>query len=434
MIDELFGLVNGARFFEILIQGVGPAPGGKYRHWDTLRRMQPPEGLTMEEWWLAQKLARTQMRRWIPLKDKGGTAFHYTLPDPLLMMLHRIDREASGHIQLPEPVTNPETRDRYIQNSLMEEAITSSQLEGAAATRDVAKEMIRTGRPPVSVGERMIINNYRAMQAISQIKGEQLTPELIIHLHRTITEGTLEPSDGSYLRKFGDGVGVYDDASNLLLHSPPSALELTDRMQSICAFANEDDSDTFLHPVLKAIILHFWLAYDHPFVDGNGRTARALFYWSMLSKGFWLFEFVSISTILRKAPAKYGRSFLYTETDDNDLTYFILSQLRVICQAVDQLYAYLQKKAQEIRKTSELLRQSILLNYRQLALLSHALRHPGMRYTIESHRVSHRITYQTARADLLGLVEKGLLEKRKRSKAFVFTPVPNLTVQLQHLS
>jgi Fic family protein len=62
------------------------------------------------------------------------------------------------------------------------------------------------------------------------------------------------------------------------------------------------------------------LGYEHPFEDGNGRTARALFYWSMLNQGFWLTEFLTVSKILRKAPAKYARSFLYTEQDSNDLT------------------------------------------------------------------------------------------------------------------
>ena len=58
----------------------------------------------------------------------------------------------------------------------------------------------------------------------------------------------------------------------------------------------------FIHPVMRAITLHFWLAYDHPFCDGNGRTARALFYWSMLKQGYWLFEFISISSVINQAP------------------------------------------------------------------------------------------------------------------------------------
>ena len=108
-----------------------------------------------------------------------------------------------------------------------------------------------------------------------------------------------------------------------LSRTAASASNCTERMGLMCDFANSKTPEGFVHPVLRSIILHFWLAYDHPFVDGNGRVARALFYWSMLRHGYWLFEFVSISQIILKAPVKYGRAFLYTETDDNDLTYFI---------------------------------------------------------------------------------------------------------------
>jgi Fic family protein len=55
----------------------------------------------------------------------------------------------------------------------MEEAITSSQLEGAATTREVAKEMIREGRQPRDRSERMILNNYLTMQRIGAIRNDK---------------------------------------------------------------------------------------------------------------------------------------------------------------------------------------------------------------------------------------------------------------------
>ena len=409
-----------------------PTPEGKYRHWDTLRHLRPPKGQTPERWWAFIKLARRSLYRDIALTDRGGTPFHYALVDPVLERLHRIDRDASGHIALPEQVTNPETRDRYIVNSLIEEAITSSQLEGAATTRQVAKEMIRSGRRPRDRGEQMIFNNFRAMQRLHERLDEPLIPGFVRELHRTVTEGTMDEGQPA-LREEGDGIGVYSD-TGLLLHRPPHAAEIEERFEKMCTFANEAETGAFLHPVLKAVILHFWLAYDHPFTDGNGRTARALFYWSMLRDGFWLAEYLSISRILKRAPARYARSFLYTETDDNDLTYFILAQLRVIEQAIEALKQYLRRKAQEMKETKAMLRPSASLNHRQVALLSHALRHVGHAYTVESHQSSHAIAYATARKDLLDLEAKGLLKKEKRSKKFVFHAPPDLADQLREIS
>src|SRR5262249_48838036 len=155
-------------------------------------------------------------------------------------------------------------------------------------------------------------------------------------------------------------------------------------------------------------LLHFWLAYDHPFVDGNGRAARALFYWSMLRQNYWLAEFVPISSVMRKAPVQYGRAFLLVESDENDLTYFLIHQLRVIDKAIAQFEDYVKKKVEEQAENTVLLRASRELNHRQIALIGHATRHPDANYTIASHRASHRVVYQTARADLLRLEELGL--------------------------
>ena len=424
------------RFVEILSRGIiSPAPDGKYRHWETLKYLQPPEDLTPEEFWAGVKFARSQIRREVPLRTTQDHPFFHMTADPVLEMLHGIDRDASGHIATSEQITNPHTKERYVQSALLEEAITSSQLEGASTTREVAKEMIRSGREPIDRSERMIVNNYRAIRLMSQFKNEPLTPDLIFTLHRTITGGTLsEGAERNYLRSPDNNIAIYDERDNVLLHEPPPADQIPQRMALMCQFANATQTGAFLHPVLKAIILHFWLAYDHPFIDGNGRTARALFYWSVLSQGFWLLEFVSISRIIHKAPVKYARSFLYTETDENDLTYFILSQLTVIKRGIEELYTYLKRKIEEIQETEELLRSSVALNHRQLALLGHALRHPGMRYSIESHKVSHDVTYQTARTDLLDLAEKQLLSKTKRGKTFLFTAPQDLSERLAKLS
>ncbi len=423
------------RMAEILLrEGISSSPGEHYRHWENLSRIQPPEGLSPEEWWAAIKFARRQTRRTIPLKDKDGRSFGYSLADPVLEFLHEIDRDASGRITTSDQVVNPQTRERYIESSLIEEAITSSQLEGASTTRDAAKQMIRSGRDPVDRSERMILNNYRAIHLIKDFKGQPLTPEVIFRIHRTLAEGTLDTgAERDYLRTPGDHIAVYHEGDGTLLHTPPPAKEIPRRMAVMCDFANKTQTDAFLHPILKAIILHFWLAYDHPFVDGNGRTARALFYWSVLSEDFWMFEFLSISGIIRKSPVKYNRSFLYTETDENDLTYFILAQLQVIRQAIAILYAYLDKKALETQAIERTLRSSVSINHRQVALLGHALRHPGMRYTIAAHKQTHGVTYQTARTDLLDLASRNLLIKTKMGRFFSFAAPNDLAKRLETL-
>jgi len=396
-----------------------PTVRGRYLHWDQLRRLDPPPGLDHEQWWLGVKLSRSSRYRSLPMRDSSGRPFVYLLPDRVLEALHHIDSRASGRIGVPEQVTNPDTRDRFIVSSLIEEAITSSQLEGAATTRAVAAEMIRAGRRPRDRSERMILNNYRAMHATRSIAHLPLTPRGVLDLQATLTSDTLDdPRDvGRMQHPDDERVRIWDNRDQRVAYVPPPAAELPRRLDDMVRFANHGMEDgSFLHPVIHAIALHFWLAYDHPFADGNGRTARALFYWSMVRHGYWLFEFISISRLLKKAPGRYARSFLHAETDGNDLTYFIVQQIDVITRAIGDLDEYIGAKVAQVKHVEALLRRASGLNHRQLALLGHAIRHPHAHYTTRSHMTSHGIAYATARADLFKLSDLGLLQRRRIGK------------------
>lgn len=414
---------------------LGPAPSGRYRHWDTFRHAPPIDDFTAEEQWFAVKQARRSLYRPLPLADLRGQPFVYALPSPLLEMLHQIDRSASGNIQGSDQVTNPGTRDTYLFKSLVEEAITSSQLEGASTTRQVAKAMIQEGRAPRDRGERMIYNNYQAMMFVRTVADEPLTNDTVLELQRILTDGTLDDSDAAGRFRRADENIVVEDELGTRLHTPPHAAELEARMRIMCEFANGGETTEFIPPAVRAIALHFWLAYDHPFVDGNGRTARALFYWSMARQGYWLAEYVSISRILKKARGQYARAFLYTETDDNDLTYFLLYQSRVLLRAIHDLHDYLARKAAEIDAAEKQVRHALPsgtdLNSRQLALVSHALKNPLARYTVYSHQVSHGVSYETSRSDLLKLVREGLLGQRKRGRVFVFIVPDDIGARLE---
>jgi Fic family protein len=422
------------RLLEILQNVTDPTVKGEYLHWDKLQYLTPPTGVSCEEWWIGLKFRRSSNQKAISLKDRFGRQFSYAFLESIVELLHTIDLDAGGMIQMPEQITNPDTRDRYCVSSLMEEAITSSQLEGATTTRKVAKELIRSGRKPSDRSERMILNNFITMRRLGEMKDSPLTKTLVFEIHRLITENTLDnPTAAGRFRRDDEQVCVVDMYDEIL-HEPPPASELDARMKALCDFANGKTHGGFIHPVLRSIILHFWLAYDHPFVDGNGRTARALFYWSMLHHRYWLCEFLSISPIILTASAQYGRAFLHTETDDNDLNYFVLYHLNVIQKAIGELHKFIKRKSAEVRSLESKLHGTAALNHRQCALISHALRHPNQLYTIESHQRSHDVVYQTARRDLLDLVSHKLLMKKKVGKTWHFTPVANLESRLANLS
>ena len=414
------------------------AKASGYPHWDKLRHLDPPQGLTSEEWWSGLKFGRLTGLRMLPLTDPAGARFSYATPDVALRLLHLIDQRCAGEVRMPEVVTaDTQAKQQYLVNSLMEEAIRSSQLEGASTSRRAAKELLRTGRPPKDRSERMIINNFMAMQYMREEMGDRLTPDAVLELQRILTAGTLDDPGASGRLQTPDEerVVVVDRIDGGVLHHPPPAEQLPDRLQALCDFANgdNDDEEAFLHPVVRAILLHFWLAYDHPFVDGNGRTARVLFFWSLRTKGYWLVEYLSISKILREAPGKYNRAFLLTETDEGDTTYFLLHQLEVIERAIEQLHQYLQRKVAEVRDVEHLLRGSGGFNHRQTALLSGALRNPDHVYTFTSHAKSHGVTHETARTDLRALTDRELLDVEQVGRLYRFRPKVDLTARLKAL-
>ena len=400
-------------------------PGDSYLHWDDLSKKSQPEGINHEAWWAALKLARSSRLRQLPLCDQRKQPFSFNQPDGLVELLHRLDYSRTEEDLSPGDPSGATAR------ALFEESIASAGLAGATTPHAVALEMLRTGRTPGGRSEQMIANVYLALEQIRGLQGHELSLEGVLELHRCITKGALdEPGSAGRFRRNGEDAPVVDP-SGVVQHTPPPAGELPERVEQMCAFANGRTPDFFIHPVIRAVILHFWLAHDRPFLDGNGRTARALFHWAMLHQAYPLFNRVALSPVLLQAPAGYARAFQQTETDDNDLTYFILHQTTAIRMTVESLRGRTGRKINEIREAQEKLRGFAELNPRQQALIAHALRKPDTRYVVAGHQRSHGVTHQTARDDLFDLLRRELLAVGKEGRRYVFRAPTDLPRRLQ---
>jgi Fic family protein len=314
----------------------------------------------------------------------------------------------------------------------MEEAISSSQLEGASTTRKVAKEILVSDRKAKTQDEQMIVNNYFLMKEIQRIKDEDLSVDMILSLHQIATKGTQDNNNvAGELRKSNDIVIM--DRDDNILHQPPPFFKLPQRLQKLCDFANNkhtgEDGSIFIHPVVKAIILHFMIGYEHPFSDGNGRTARAIFYWFMLKNGFDYFEYISISKFLKEAPKKYSMSYLYSDIDDYDLTYFIYYQVDIILRAIDDLLVYLQNKSLEYEEITNTLKDSSLkeeLNFVQKDIVKKAIKNPGRVFTALEISADYDIVPTTARKYLNELVSYKILASYKDGKTKAYIAPANL--------
>lgn len=376
-----------------------------YLYWTEVKYKSHPADLSSEHIWAAAKLNRLMQQ----IKIWEDCPFTLSITNNMQKLCHYFDMNFGGSWE-NSTIIPSEDRERYLISSLMEEAISSSQMEGAATTRRVAKEMLRKSISPHNKSEQMIVNNYEGIRFIAEHKDDKMSMELLLKIHSKMTAKTLNDSTNEGKFRQNNDIVVIDGITNEIVHTPPSYKEIPDFINRICEFANNEAKDVFIHPIIKAIIIHFLLAYLHPFVDGNGRTARALFYWYMLKNGYWLTEYLSISRIIYASKRQYEKAYLYVETDDYDLGYFVTYHLKVLSLAFKKLQDYIQRKIYQRQNSINLLKLGSI-NERQAIILSLYRDNPKMIMTVKEVENRFSVSHTTAKSDLDGLVSQQFLKK-----------------------
>lgn len=378
----------------------------EYEYWDKVKYKPLPDGYDSIMLWSHVKASRYKGR--IPVWNKYG--INLCVTNKMQRMCHEFDM-IFGSFWEAESAPEANEKMRYLASSLMEEAIYSSQMEGASTTRAKAKEMLKKGISPRDKSQQMITNNYQTIQYIAKHKDNPLTEERLLQIHRLMTENTLKDSENSgRFRTVEDDVVVENQITHEVVHTPPTAKELPQFVQDLCEFFNNDNSRIFIHPIIRGIIIHFMIAYMHPFVDGNGRTARALFYWYMLKEKYWLTEYMSISRVIAKSKHSYEKAFLYTECDELDLGYFVSYNLRVLNLSFLQLKSYIEKKQRE-RRSANAFMMIGNINEREAQIIQYFNDKPNEIVTVKEMQNRFGITAMTARKDLVDLVVKGYLSE-----------------------
>jgi len=381
-----------------------------YLYWSEVKYKKTALDLTPEELWACVKISRNLKK--MSIWNKYDIKFCIT--NKMQRQCHNFDMNFGGYWG-DNSIIPSANKERYLISSLMEEAISSSQMEGASTTRKVAKNMLRKNISPRSRSEQMIFNNYETICFITENKERPLTPELLLHVHALMTSKTLDRSEDEGRFRTNDNVVVANNITDEIVHVPPVHTEIPAFVKDLCRFFNSDDDGTFIHPIIKAVIIHFMIAYMHPFADGNGRTARALFYWYMLKKGYWLMEYMSISRIIYMSKQSYEKSFLYSESDNNDIGYFIAYNLRVLELAFSELQRYIKRKTSQLALSPDFVKLEGI-NDRQSVVLSLVRDNPRIVLTVKELQNRFGISNPTARLDMDKLVESGYLQKIRVNK------------------
>ncbi|NLL28250.1 MAG: Fic family protein [Bacteroidales bacterium] len=399
-IDEVWQIISNSSLDKVFKK-----INNEYLYWDKVKYLIPL-GVNPSAFWHAIKIQRNLTAKTFYF---GSTKFKFSLTDRMHELLHTLDLNLGGSLGT-QGIIPEKDKNFYLINSIMEEAIASSQMEGASTTRKVAKDMLRKQLKPKNKGQQMISNNYNTIRYLVENQSETFSIEKLKEIQRLITRNTL--SNKEYEGKFRttDDVFVMNGVTGEVAYTPPPSKDIEQWLSKLCDFANNDNKDNFIHPIIKGIIIHFMLAYIHPFVDGNGRTARSLVYWYLLKKGYWLTEYLSISRIIYRSKKKYELAFLYTENDENDLSYFIQYNLETLNKSFEELKIYLQQKISE-QNDLILFKEIPEINERQAQILKILIEKPKTIFTAKELTIRFNVSIKTTRKDLQQLVSMGLMEE-----------------------
>jgi Fic family protein len=406
MIEQAPPFKNDNRSISLMVElqmnGILKNIQDEYLYWDKIKYKSKEHN--PEDFWNAIKFHRFLKSNGIKM---GKHNFKFVITDYMQRALHQFDLHIGGTLGSNIGIAETD-KTKFIISSIMEEAISSSQMEGANTTRKKAKEMIQQAQKPKNKSEQMIMNNFITMKHIVQHKDEEITPEGLLYIHQLISNKTLDDPEDEGRFRDNDDIHVVNQVNSEIVHIPPAKDELEGLIKDLCFFFNHE-TDNFIHPIVKGCIIHFMIGWIHPFTDGNGRTARTVFYWYMLKKGYWLTEYLSISRIIKDTKNQYEKAYLYTEIDDNDLSYFITYHIRTMEKAFEALKEYITRKQKEVFQAAKFMKIP-LVNERMAQILKIVNDDSDRILHVKEIENRFNISSFTARSDLKTLVDLGFLD------------------------
>lgn len=356
---------------------------------------------------LKKKIQSYRKLNSVPLFIKSiEKKFWYFPSDCIQQKINKIEHLGNKIFERIESQSN--LKNEFLGNAAVEEAITSAIYEGANSTRAKAKELIASGRTPSSKDEWMLVNNYQAMKWIKNNSAHDVTKDLILSTHSIVTRNTLERDDINFQGKFRNDT-VYVGNHQGIIHT-----QIEPALDEAINLAIKNKR--YLHGLIKGILLHYFIGYIHPFFDGNGRTARTLFYFKCIKNDLKFVELLSISAHLKRGKAnQYERSFDLVKDNELDITYFIDYCLDSLIEAI--------KKVDE--KVNYLMNVSVLathydLNSNQILLLQRLALNKFLGITAQEHATSISRTREIARRELKDLYDKKFLREEKRSNQLIY--------------
>jgi Fic family protein len=349
------------------------------------------------------KIIKHRKTNAIPLFIKTlGKNFWFFPADCINQKADELERR--GTLLHQKIMSHKSFKDEFFTDSLVEEAITSAIYEGANSTRAKAQELITSGDPPKSKDEWMLINNYKAMKWIQEHKNKDVSLDLIKEIHAIVT---------NFQGKFRNDVVYVHSSKNEIAHEGIKHNLIEDTLKEAIEVTTKNPR--YFPKVIRGILLHYFIAYIHPFFDGNGRTARTLFYFKAMKNNLSFVELLSISAYLKNHGPTYEKAYKKVVENDLDITYFIDFNLDALLEAIKNV----EHKVEYLLKLNNF-KERFKISDNQIGLLQRLALNKFRKISIEEYAAQIDKSREIARVELKELCNLNFLEEEKLSKKFVY--------------
>jgi Fic family protein len=324
--------------------------------------------------------------------------------DPLIEMIARIE-VARDRILRASIVPRWEAELR--REAFVRRAHHSTSIEGNPLTLEEVTDLLAGRDVLAHPRDRQEVLNYaEVLRHIDRHFLDQersVAEETIRHLHALVMKNILPPTEAGQYRRVSVVVAV--PATGEVVYRPPDWDDVPGLMADFAAWLSGPDAAALM-PVLEAGVAHYELVRIHPFVDGNGRTARALATLLLAQRGFDTKRFFALDEYYNQDRVSYYEALRSVDPRTQDMTEW----LEYFVQGIAVEMVRVERRVQELTDLYriEAKAEQISLNSRQIRLLDY-LRQSGGSISNRAYRELFLVSKRTASNDLRELAAEGLL-------------------------
>lgn len=307
---------------------------------------------------------------------------------------------------------------RFKEEAIVRSVHYGTHLEGNDLSFTQAKKVMEGEKIVARERDIQEVINYRnVLKFLDSLEKEKKDPfvyqeKLLKKIHELAAEKILNKDQAGKYRT--TQVVVKEGRSGQVIFTPPQAVEVPYQLDDFFQWLNSEKGRE-LHPILRTGIAHFELVRIHPFIDGNGRSARAFANLVLFVEGYDIKKLFSLEEHFDKDALSYYQALQSVDKLGDDLTMWLEYFTQCLAVELEQVKEKVKKLSLDARFRNKLGRQ-IALSERQIIIMEYLKVHERLLMN-EAKKIIPKVSEDTVLRDLKGLIKKGIVRKKGKTKA-----------------